>query len=190
MKSITYSRFNCTHPICMILTCSCHKKLAMGGRAMKTCTALLALLATTIIAGNAFACGDSLYRVGKGVSYRVYTAPLPGSVLVYGHGEGAEHLAQELARSGHGVRLVSNDEDLRTEIGSGAYDVVIAAYSDHSAIESTTTAAANAPTFLPVALNSDEKSQALQEYERVMLAEKDEIKHYLKAIHQSLKQRS
>ena len=156
---------------------------------MKTRTVLLASLATTLIAGNAFACGDSLYRVGKGVSYRVYTAPLPGSVLVYGQGEGAEQLAQELARSGHGVRLVSNDKELQAEIGSGAYDVVIAAYSDHSAVESTTVAA-NAPAFLPVAMDSDEEAQARQEYERVMLADKDEIKHYLKAIHQTLKKRS
>ncbi len=156
---------------------------------MKTRTVFLASLATTLIAGNALACGDSLYRVGKGVSYRVYTAPLPGSVLVYGQGEGAEQLAQELARSGHGVRLVSNDEELQAEIGSGAYDVVIAAYSDHSTVESTTSAAANAPAFLPVALDSNEEAQARQEYERVMLAEKDEIKHYLKAIHQTLKQR-
>ena len=97
-------------------------------------TLVLAALATTLIAGNAFACGDSLYRVGKGVSYRVYTAPLPGSVLVYGQGTGAEQLAQELARSGHGLRLVTDDEALKTELGSGAYDVVIAAYADQSAV--------------------------------------------------------
>lgn len=156
---------------------------------MKARTVLLASFATTLIAGNALACGDSLYRVGKGVSYRVYTAPLPGSVLVYGQGEGAEQLAQELARSGHGVRLVSNDEELQAELGSGSYDVVISAYSNHSAVESKTAAAANAPTFLPVALDIDEEAQARQEYDRVMLAEKAEIKHYLKAIHQTLKQR-
>lgn len=156
---------------------------------MKTRTALLASLAATLVAGNALACGDSLYRVGKGISYRVYTAPLPGSVLVYGSGESAEQLAQELARSGHGVRLVSNDRDLQAEIGSGAYDVVIAAYRDQSAVESTASVTANAPTFLPVALDSEEEAQARQKYERVMHAEKDEIKHYLKAIHQTLRQR-
>ncbi|MBT8078123.1 MAG: hypothetical protein KJO31_06070 [Gammaproteobacteria bacterium] len=157
---------------------------------MKIRYVFLASLATTLVAGNVFACADTLYRVGKGVSYRVYTAPLPGSVLVYGDGEGAEQLARELARSGHGVRLVSNDKELLAEIGSGDYDVVIAAYNEHSAIESTTTNASNAPTFLPVALNSEEEAQASQQYERVMRAEKDEIKHYLKAIHKTLKQRS
>ena len=156
---------------------------------MKIRTVLLTALATILVAGNALACGDSLYRVGKGVSYRVYTAPLPGSVLVYGQGEGAELLAQELARSGHGVRLVSNDEELSAELGSGAYDVVIAAYSDQLTVAPQALAAAGAPTFLPVALTADEEAQARQEYERVMLAEQDEIKHYLKAIHQTLKQR-
>lgn len=146
-------------------------------------------IAVTLVSGTAFACGDSLYRVGKGVSYRVYTAPLPGSVLVYGEGEGAELLAKELARSGHGVRLVSNDQELQAEIGSGAYDVVIASYSDRSAIASDASVAANAPTFLPVALTKEEEELARAEHERVLVAEKAEIKHYLKAIHQTLKQR-
>jgi hypothetical protein len=156
---------------------------------MRTCTTLLTLLATALVGGNAYACGDSLYRVGKGVSYRVYTAPLPGSVLIYGEGEGAEVLARELARSGHGVRLVSSDKDLKVELGSGAYDVVIAAYSDKSVVSRDLDVAADAPTFLPVALTEEEEKQAREEHERVMLAEKDEIKHYLKAIHQTLKQR-
>ena len=157
---------------------------------MNTRIALLTALVATLISGSAFACGDSLYRVGKGVSYRIYTAPLPGSVLVYGEGEGAEQLAQELARSGHGVRLVKNDEELQAELGSGAYDVVIAAYADRSSVVPGASAASDGPTFLPVAQTKDEESQARGEYDRVMLAEKDEIKHYLKAIHQTLKQKS
>ena len=153
---------------------------------MKSRILVLTVLAAALMGGNAYACGDSLYRVGKGVSYRVYTAPLPGSVLVYGDSEGAQLLAEELARSGHGVRFVSNDEELQAELGTGAYDVVIAAYSHESSVASNVGDA----TFLPVALTKDEEQQALVEYERVMLAEKDEIKHYLRAIHQTLKKRS
>ena len=155
---------------------------------MKNCLVVLVSLATTFLAGNALGCGDSLYRVGKEVSYRVYTAPLPGSVLVYGQGEGAEMLARELARSGHGVRLVSDNQELQAELGSGAYDVVIAAYDQRSSVAQGADAD-GAPTFLPVALTKEEQKVARDEYERVMLAEEDEIKHYLKAIHQTLKQR-
>jgi hypothetical protein len=155
---------------------------------MKKSLVFIAILVSAGMAFDAFACGDSLYRVGKGVSYRVYTAPLPGSVLVYGHTDGAKQLAEELARSGHGVRLVSNDAELQSELKSGDYDVVIAAYSDHTAVETTVTATSETVTeFIPVAENEQEEELAKQHYQRVMTAQKDDIKDYLKAIHQSLK---
>lgn len=154
---------------------------------MITRKVLITGLATLLVAGNAWACGDSLYRVGKGVSYRIYTAPLPGSVLVYGNSDGAEQLAAELARSGHGVRFVNSDEELQSELGSGGYDVVIAAYTDQAAVKSGSEAANDAPTFLPVAVTEEEEAEARKDYERVMVAQEDEIKHYLKAIHHTLK---
>jgi len=145
----------------------------------------------TIISFEAVACGDSLYRVGKGVSYRIYTAPLPGSVLVYGQSEGAKQLAEALAQSGHGVRLVDNESDLSTELETGNYDVVIAPYSDHAAVESNAGASGTVnTTYLPVALNGDEEEIANQSYSKVMVADKDEIKHYLKAIHKTLKSKA
>jgi len=137
-----------------------------------------------IFSFDALACGDSLYRVGKGVSYRVYTAPLPGNVLVYGQSEGAKQLAEALAQSGHGVRLVDNQMELTAELQSGDYDVVIAPYSEHEAVESSN---GLATAYLPVALSNDEEDVANQSYEKVMVADKDEIKHYLKAIHKTLK---
>jgi hypothetical protein len=156
--------------------------------AMKTRIFFVTALLVTAFAVDAMACGDSLYRVGKGVSYRVYTAPLPGSVLVYGETEGARQLAEALAQSGHGVRLVENESDLNRELETGNYDVVIAPYSEHGAVEaSTRNSETVTTTYLPVALNSDEEKVAHQNYSKVMVADKDEIKHYLKAIHKSLK---
>ena len=155
---------------------------------MKTRIFFVTALLVTAFAVDAMACGDSLYRVGKGVSYRVYTAPLPGSVLVYGESEGARQLAEALAQSGHGVRLVENESDLNRELETGNYDVVIAPYSEHGAVEaSTRNSETVTTTYLPVALNSDEEKVAHQNYSKVMVADKDEIKHYLKAIHKSLK---
>ncbi len=140
---------------------------------------------------EAIACGDSLYRVGKGVSYRVYTAPLPGSVLVYGQSEGAKLLAEALAKSGHGVRFVEDESELTSELASGDYDVVIAPYSEHTAVEGSTVASGGTKTtYLPVALSSDEAEEANESYANVMMAEHDEIKHYLKAIHKTLKSKT
>ena len=151
----------------------------------------LVLFLCTIVSFEAVACGDSLYRVGKGVSYRVYTAPLPGSVLVYGQSEGAKQLAEALAQSGHGVRLVDNQMDLTMELESGHYDVVIAPYSQHAAVESSSELSGSVTTtYLPVALNGNEEQIASQSYSKVMVADKDEIKHYLKAIHKTLKHKT
>lgn len=149
---------------------------------------LVALIAVSFSL-DALACGDSLYRVGKGVSYRVYTAPLPGSVLVYGESEGARQLAQALAQSGHGVRLVENELDLAVELKTGDYDVVIAPYRDHGAVESSASGGSTT-AYLPVALSKDEAEAASQSYANVMVAERDEIKHYLKAIHKTLKEKT
>lgn len=151
----------------------------------------LVLFLCTIISFEALACGDSLYRVGKGVSYRIYTAPLPGSVLVYGTSEGAKQLAEALAQSGHGVRLVNNEMDMNLELQTGEYDVVIAPYSEHAAVESSSEAFESVTTtYLPVALDGNEEKIANQSYSKVMVADKDEIKHYLKAIHKTLKSKT
>ena len=155
---------------------------------MKRLFVLSSLLISTCISLGALACGDSLYRVGKGVSYRVYTAPLPGNVLVYAQSEGARELAEALAQSGHQVRLVDNEADLSTELGSGGYDVVIAPYSEHEQVESSSNVPSAAKTtYLPVAVNDDEEKVAGQSYSKVMLADNDDIKNYLRAIHKTLK---
>jgi hypothetical protein len=158
---------------------------------MKRFSTILLTLIAVLLAGNLWACGDSLYRVGKGISYRVYTAPLPGNVLVYSNAEGAEDLARALAESGHNVELVDSELDLSLEMGKGNYDVVIASYDDHNAIESTVGASAAQTTYLPVVLSgSEEERMAEQSYDQVMVADKDEIKHYLKAIHKSIKSKA
>ena len=159
--------------------------------AMKTRVALITALITAFLSVNAYSCGDSLYRVGKGVSYRVYSAPLPGNLLVYAQSEGAKQLAEELAKSGHGVHLVGSVDELATELEKGGYDVVIAPFSERGAVESTASAATNSnASFLPIAMSREEERLAKQSYERVMVPEKHEIKHYLKAIHRALKSRA
>ena len=150
---------------------------------------ILVAFFAVLFALDAVACGDSLYRVGKGVSYRVYTAPLPGSVLVYGHSEGAKQLAQALAQSGHGVRFVEDELELAVELKSGEYDVVIAPYAEHNAVEASTLEVKNT-TYLPVALTSEEAQIANDAYSEVMVADRHEIKHYLKAIHKTLKEKT
>ena len=152
---------------------------------MKSPITAVIVLVTLLLSLEVFACGDSLYRVGKGVSYRVYTAPLPGHVLVYSQSEGARQLAEALAQAGHEVRLVESETEFVQEMGTAGYDVVIAAYSDHAVVEANQEG--SGAEFIPVAASDEEKQAATRSYERVLLANQAEVKHYLKAIHKSLK---
>lgn len=151
---------------------------------MKTQITVLTAFVTALLSFDAAACGDSLYRVGKGVSYRTYSAPLPGNLLIYDNSSGARPLADELARSGHTVHVVDSEEALLAALRDGDYDIVIAPFSERTAAES----AANT-SFLPVAASREEEALAKQSYRTVMVPDRHEIKHYLKAIHESLKSR-
>jgi hypothetical protein len=157
---------------------------------MKSTAVLFLIVVLLGLQADASACGDSLYRAGKSISYRVYTVPLAGNVLVYGHTEGARQLAEALSESGHSVELAESEVDLGLMMQSGNYDVVIASYGEHDAIEATVGDSAAATTYLPVALNRQEAKIAGQSYDKVMLADQDEIKDYLKAIHQTLKSKA
>lgn len=145
-------------------------------------------LLVAVLSANAYGCGESLYRVGKGMSYRVYTAPLPGNLLVFAPSEGGQELADELAKSGHGVHLVTSIDEFESELATGGYDVVIAPYSEHAGIESA--GSETSASYLPIAFSKEDERLANQSYDRVMNPEKDEIKHYLKAIHRALKNRA
>ena len=71
------------------------------------------------------ACGESLYRVGKGVVYREYTAPLPGNLLVYGAAAESDALAAALGRAGHQVSIARSPLELAQLASSGEIQVVI-----------------------------------------------------------------
>ena len=157
---------------------------------MKKFASVVVVFLVCVTGVNAWACGDSLYRVGKGVAYRVYTAPLPGNVLVYGSSEAAEKLAKALKESGHNVDVVHTEVELSTEMGNGGYDVVIGSIEDHDAIESMVSSNVSNATFLPVVGSADEEKLVKKSYDNVMVANRDEIKHYLKAIHKTLKSKA
>ena len=53
----------------------------------------------SMISENAFACGESMFRVGNDVHYRAYSAPIPGSVLVYARTDDERAVAERLQQS-------------------------------------------------------------------------------------------
>ncbi len=134
---------------------------------------------------DAMGCGESLYRIGKGVAYREYTAPLPGNLLVYGGTGNTEELAAQLQKAGHNVTVAESVTDLVRLSERGQFDVVIGQYHDYDDFESITLL--SHATYLPIAVEGVDESEARKRFQYVMVPTKHEIKHYLKAIHRVLK---
>ena len=156
----------------------------------KTITlATLAGCILTLLAGNAFACGESLFRVGKGVAFREYSAPLPGSILVVANTEAELALVERLAAAGHDVHVVSDPSEISEELQNHKIDIVLAYYSAREVVADEMSSVARA-TFIPIAMDGTlEISEASELYQR-SLSNEDSVLKYLKTIHRTLKTHS
>ncbi len=139
--------------------------------------AALALCAVMAFPVIGFACGESLYRVGKGVAYRGYSAPIPATVIVYHSSDSSESLAGALAAAGHDVHLVRGEAELTAALAGTDIDVVLGPPGIAAALGDSAT-----HTFLPIVAHGD---AATARYPRVLRPD-DDLRTYLKQIHRSL----
>lgn len=152
---------------------------------------VLALIVGSLIAlisGNVMACGESLFRVGKGVSFREYTAPLPGNILVVAKTEAELAMVERLAAAGHNIHVVSDPSEIAEEIQNHEIDIVLAYFSQRDVVESQMSTVA--ATYIPVAKDGTlEFEKAGQLYQHA-LTNQDSVLKYLKTIHKTLKTQS
>lgn len=150
-------------------------------------TATLAGLLIVFVSADTLACGESLFRIGKGSTYRAPTAPLPGNVLVVAADQEGKALAERLATAGHDVRVIESAALVAQELRAGDYDIVLALFSDREAVETQGLDSASLATFLPVTVEAEEAAVAEQTYPRYLSAD-DSFNRFLKTIHQVLKE--
>ncbi len=140
-----------------------------------------------LMTANAFACGESLFRVGKGVGFREYTAPLPGSVLVVANSPAEMAMVERLAAAGHDVHVVSDPSQIGSELENHQIDVVLAYYSQRDVVESQMSPRGAPATYIPVTIDgTSEVSEAGQKYQN-SLTNEDSVLQYLKTINKTLK---
>lgn len=150
--------------------------------------ALITGCTLAMLAGTVHACGESLFRVGKGVAFREYSAPLPGSILVVANTEAEMALVDRLAAAGHDIHIVSSPDEIGAELKNHHIDVVLAYFSQREDIESQTTSVA--VSYIPVAQDGTlEVAQAGELYD-LSLSTDDSVKTFLRTIHKSLKTQS
>ncbi len=149
--------------------------------------AVMAASTLLVVSEYAHACGESMFRVGKGVHYRAFSAPIPGSVLVYARTDSERVVAENLRQAGHQVLVIDNDAELATEMQNQAFDVVVAPYSKREVVEAQSAQIASQPDWLPVVeKGSPDQRLARTDFDRVVTTD-DDVRKYLKAIHKSLK---
>jgi len=150
---------------------------------------VLALTAASSFSTNVLACGESVFRAGKGVHYRAFTAPIPGTVLVYARNDGERAVAESLRQAGHDVHVVASNDELAVQIQAQAFDVIVAPYDMRAAVEATASQSATHPDLIPVIDKASSDLRAAKaEFDDVVMSD-DDVRKYLKAIHHSLKER-
>ena len=150
--------------------------------------ATLVACAATLISGNAFACGESLFRVGKGVNFREYTAPLPGNILVVAKTEAELEMVTRLAAAGHDIYVVSDPSQIRDQLQEQKFDIVLAYFSQRNTVEAQT--AGTSIMYLPITIEGTEEERQAKAMFESSLSNEDSVKKFLKTIHRTLKAQS
>lgn len=143
-----------------------------------------AVASFSLVTFDAHACGESLFRVGRGAAYRAQTAPLPGNVLLVAPTEEAKALADRLMAAGHRVRVVETADLIAAELSSDRYDVVLASYNDRNLVAEQTAGAT--ASYIPVATEDGQEALAAQSFERHLSAT-DDFTQFLRVIHRTLR---
>ena len=142
------------------------------------------LLAASI---DAFACGESLFRVGKGVNYRNYFAPVPGKIIAVAQDEGDLLMVERLIAAGHDVHVVSDPSQISEQLNEHEFDIVLALYEQREVVELEI--ASSSVTYLPVAQEGTSEAVEARELYANSLETDDSVKRFLKTINRTLKQR-
>jgi hypothetical protein len=150
-------------------------------------TAILLGFVFSLIAGSAFGCGESLFRVGKGVEFRQYTAPLPGNILAVASSDAELLMIEQLVAAGHDVHVVADPSQLGAELTEHEFDIVLAYYSQRDDVVAQT--ADSGITYIPVALHDTAEEREARQHFKRSLASDDSVKTFLKTIHRTLKSR-
>ncbi len=149
--------------------------------------AAIAALAAAIASPAAMACGESLFRVGKGVSYREYQAPLPGNILMVAQSADDRLVAEWLSHTGHNVQLVDDATHLAEFLKEGRFDVVLAAFEDRETVAAQEASAGASAKYIPVAAETEGEEAVARAYYKQALTKESTPRDLLKAIHKTLK---
>ena len=119
-----------------------------------------ALACLAIVGDDAFACGDKLIVVGRGLRARHKAGAQSASILLYTPPGGTlpaaladGGLQKDLEHAGHRLSRVGTEQELKKALGAGGYDLVFADVKTAPEAEAAAGQAPTHPTVLPTLMN-------------------------------------
>jgi hypothetical protein len=152
--------------------------------------------AATLFGSVAFACGDKLLVIGRGVRFQRAYATHQSDLLIYFSGirSGAAlesgKLQSTLKQAGHRVRSVDGASQLDEVLKSEKVDVVLVDFADLTAITQELHSAPSKPVVIPILFRPSkaELATAQKEYRFALKAPADAVQ-FLMAIDEAMKSR-
>jgi hypothetical protein len=163
---------------------------------MKKLTTTILLLAVTISASDAMACGEVMYRMGGALRYHAFITHHPAQILLYSGNAAAVHhidmndmqmFNENLSKAGHHVTVVDSPAALGKALATRQYDVIISFAGDLQAIQPQLASISHEPALIPVFQRGD--SDTTRKEYPLALNDDANINQFLKTIEQTMKSR-
>jgi hypothetical protein len=146
---------------------------------------------------DAFACGDKLIVVGRGLRPKRKAAS-HASILAFAPASGSlpaaldeGGLQRELVRAGHRLSRVDTDDELQKALGAGGYDLVLADFPVASRVETAASRAPAHPTVLPTLYKPTPAQLKAAETEfQCVIASPGKQKDYLSVVDEAMTARA
>ncbi len=146
---------------------------------------LLGVLLVLGASPAAWACGEAMFNMGKGLRYQGYLTPRPATVLVYDSDPMQRRdVYVGLYRAGHKLTVVKSTQDLTEALQQGRFDVVISTLSQVDDVRSR--AGKRNVLLLPVVQRSQRNAPEVRDQFRVFLIDGASLGQYLKGIERVL----
>lgn len=161
---------------------------------MRTPCTVALLLAVTITAADAQACGEVMYRMGGALRYHAFVTRHPARILLYSGSAGAhaasadlDNFHSSLEKAGHHVTVANDPATLGQALAAQPYDIIITYAADLPAIQSQLAHVQHEPSLIPVFQRGSE--EAIRKQYPLALNEDANFNQFLKEIERTMRTR-
>jgi hypothetical protein len=127
---------------------------------MKRACLCLCLLACLAFGTNAFACGDKLVQLGRGVRYQRARAVRPANIVMFltdrSDRHAANRLRSDLTFVGHRVQIVDDERAFASMLAANDIDIVLTDVENLQLVTEHVNSARSKPAIIPL-INSSAK---------------------------------